>query len=277
MIAGPIAAFIAAPPTAFPEAAMPFVASDGADIHYAVEGAGPPVLLIHGFASNLEVNWVGTGWMALLLEYGRRVVAFDHRGHGLSTKLYDPALYHVDLLVEDAVRVLDAAGVEEADVIGYSMGSRVAACLVDRHPARVRSLVLGGMGSRLLRGGRGGEAIADALEAPSRDVVTDPYTRVFRIFAENTKSDLRALAACMRGLRAVITPEMLGRIAVPVQVAVGTTDDIAGSPYDLAAYIPEAEVLAIPDRDHNRAVGSRVFKDGVLAFWARHFGEGRGA
>ncbi|HVV93919.1 MAG TPA: alpha/beta hydrolase [Hyphomicrobiales bacterium] len=254
---------------------MPHVVSDGIDIRYVEEGAGDPVLLIHGFASNLEVNWVGTGWVSLLTGHGRRVVAFDHRGHGESTKLYDPDDYRVELLVEDAVRVLDAAGVERADVIGYSMGSRVASYLVDRHPERVGSLVLGGMGATLLRGGRGGEKIAQALEAPSREVVTDPYTRMFRVFAENTRSDLRALAACMRGLRAVITPEMLGRIAVPVLVAVGTEDDVAGSPYDLAAYIPDAEVLAIAGRDHNRAVGSRPFKDGVLEFWTRHSGEDR--
>jgi pimeloyl-ACP methyl ester carboxylesterase len=256
---------------------MPFTASNGVDIRYVEEGAGDPVLLIHGFASNLEVNWVGTGWVSLLVGHGRRVVAFDHRGHGQSTKLYDPDDYRVELMVEDAVRVLDAAGVERADVIGYSMGSRVGAYLVDRHPDRVRSIVFGGMGANLVRGGRGGAAIAAALEAPSRDAVTDANARMFRVFAENTKSDLRALAACMRGLRAVITPEMLGRIAVPVQVAVGTADDIAGSPYDLAAYIEGAEVLAIDGRDHNRAVGSRPFKDGVLAFWQRHFSEARRA
>jgi pimeloyl-ACP methyl ester carboxylesterase len=264
-----------AAPRGHPEPAMPHIASDGVDIHYIEEGAGDPVLLVHGFASNLEVNWVGTGWLSLLVGHGRRVIAYDHRGHGLSTKLYDPADYRVDLMVEDACRVLDAAGVARADILGYSMGSRVSACLIDRHPERVRSLVLGGMGASLLRGGRSGPAIAAALEAPSRDAVTDAHARVFRVFAENTRSDLRALAACMRGFGAVLTPDMLGRIAVPVQIAVGTTDDIAGSPYDLAAYIEEAEVLEIPGRDHNRAVGSRPFKDGVLDFWARHFGQGR--
>ena len=251
---------------------MPRFSSDGVNLHYIDEGAGPPVLLIHGFASSLAVNWVGTGWVKTLVDAGRRVIAFDHRGHGESDKPHDPALYHAPLLAEDARRVLDQVGVEAADVIGYSMGSRVSAYLVDSHPERVRSVVFGGMGARLLSEGQSTDVIVAALEAPSREAVADEYGLRFRVFAENTKSDLKALAACMRGFRAAITPQMLERIAVPALVAVGSDDDIAGSPYDLAPYLPHGQVLDIPGRDHNRAVGARPFKDGVLEFWARKVG-----
>jgi pimeloyl-ACP methyl ester carboxylesterase len=251
---------------------MPRVSSDGLELNYIDEGRGPPVLLIHGFASNLEVNWVGTGWVSTLVKAGRRVIAFDHRGHGQSDKPHDPALYRAPLLAEDAQRVLDEVGVEAADVIGYSMGSRVTAYLLDAHPDRVGSVVFGGMGARLLTEGRNSEVIAAALEAPSREAVASEYGLRFRVFAENTRSDRAALAACMRGFRASITPQMLEKIAVPVLVAVGTDDDIAGSPYDLAGYIPHAQVLEIPNRDHNRAVSARPFKDGVLAFWAGQVG-----
>jgi pimeloyl-ACP methyl ester carboxylesterase len=255
---------------------MPRFTSDGLELNYIDEGSGPPVLLIHGFASNLQVNWVGTGWVDTLVKAGRRVVAFDHRGHGESAKPHDPALYRASLLADDARRLLDHVGVERCDVIGYSMGSRVSAYLLDAHPERVGSAVFGGMGARLLTEGRNSEIIAAALEAPSREAVTSEYGLRFRVFAENTKSDRAALAACMRGFRATITPQMLEKIAVPVLIAVGTDDDIAGSPYDLAPYIPHAEVLDIPGRDHNRAVSARPFKDGVLAFWRQVGGMGRG-
>ena len=98
--------------------------------------------------------------------------------------------------------------------------------------------------------------------------MTDPTGYMFRAFAEQTKSDLRALAACMRGSRQTLERDEVGRIAVPVLVAVGTKDSIAGSPEELAALIPGAQALAIPDRDHMLAVGDRVFKAGVLKFLA---------
>jgi pimeloyl-ACP methyl ester carboxylesterase len=92
---------------------------------------------------------------------------------------------------------------------------------------------------------------------------------MFRAFAEQTKSDLRALAACMRGSRQTLSRSEAARIAVPVMVAVGENDPIAGSPEALAALIPGAKALVIPGRDHMLAVGDRVFKSGVVEFLAR--------
>src|SRR6516165_10010369 len=111
--------------------------------------------------------------------------------------------------------------------------------------------------------------IADALEAPSLADVVDPTAYMFRAFAEQTKSDLRALAACMRGSRQTLSRDQVGQIAVPLLVAVGDKDPIAGSPEPLAALIPGAQALAIPGRDHMLAVGDRVFKSAVLEFLSR--------
>ncbi len=99
--------------------------------------------------------------------------------------------------------------------------------------------------------------------------MSNPTARTFRAFAEQTKSDLAALAACIRGSRDPITREGLGQLRVPVLVAVGSTDVIGGSPHDLAALIPGAEALEITGRDHMRAVGDRVYKEGVAAFLKR--------
>jgi pimeloyl-ACP methyl ester carboxylesterase len=239
---------------------------DGVEIAFLDEGEGDPVVLVHGFASNKEVNWVATAWVSALTRAGRRVIALDDRGHGQSAKLYDPADYHSAIMAEDVRALLDHLDLPRADVIGYSMGARITAFLALAHPERVRSAVLGGLGSRLVEGVGLPDTIADALEGPSLAAVTDPTAYLFRAFAEQTKSDLRALAACLRGSRQMLSRDEVGRIAVPVLVAVGSKDLIAGSPQALADLIPAARALVIPDRDHMLAVGDKAFKAGVAAF-----------
>jgi len=236
------------------------------EIAYLDEGAGEPIVLVHGFASTKEINWVNPGWVAELRGAGRRVIALDNRGHGESSKLYDPAAYHSATMAEDVRALLDHLALERADVMGYSMGARITAFLAVNHPQRVRSAILGGLGIRLVEGVGLPETIAHALEARSPDDVSDPTGQMFRAFAEQTKSDLRALAACIRGSRQTLSRVQVGTIHAPVLVAVGAKDSVAGSPEALAALIPGARALAIPDRDHMLAVGDKVFKAGALEF-----------
>src|SRR5664279_3643051 len=221
---------------------MPIFHHGEVEIAYLDEGQNrpnaEPIVLVHGFASNKQVNWVHPGWVATLTRAGRRVIALDNRGHGASSKLYDPAAYHSAMMAQDVRALLDHLKIERADVMGYSMGARIAAFLAVNHPQRVRSLV----------------------------DVRDPTGRSFRSFAEQTQSDLQALAACMRGSRQTLPREQVAGIGVPVLVAVGTEDKVAGSAQELAALIPGARALDIPDRDHMLAVGDKMFKAGVLDF-----------
>jgi pimeloyl-ACP methyl ester carboxylesterase len=240
--------------------------SGGVEIAYELAGEGPPVLLIHGFASNGRVNWRDTGWIKTLVDAGRRAVVIDNRGHGESEKLYDPALYAAPLMAEDARRLLDHLKIERADVMGYSMGARIAAFLTIKHPTRVRSVIFAGLASRMITGVGGAEEIAQALEAPSSADVTTAGARAFRLFAEQTRSDLKALAACMRSARAKITAAELGRIAVPVLVVAGEKDDVAGEVAPLVAAIPGAKGVTLPGRSHMNAVGDKGYKTAVLAF-----------
>ena len=150
--------------------------------------------------------------------------------------------------------------------MGYSMGGRITAFLALNHPQRVRSAILGGIGMRLIDGGGLPPTIGNALEASSLADVTDPTGRTFRAFAEQTKSNLKALAACIRGSRQTLTREQVSSISVPMLIAVGTRDVVAGSAQALAALIPGARALAIPDRDHMLAVGDKVLKAAVLDF-----------
>jgi pimeloyl-ACP methyl ester carboxylesterase len=247
---------------------MPTFNSGGVTIAYETAGEGPPILLIHGFASTGRVNWWDTGWVKLLVDSGRMAVTFDHRGHGQSEKLSDSALYPAAEMAEDARRLLDHLGIPAADVMGYSMGARVAAFLAINHPQRVRRAVFAGLAQRMITGVGGAQAIALALEAPSRDGVTDPAARSFRIFAEQTKSDLAALAACIRSSREKITVEELAQIRVPVLVVAGGNDDVAGEVDPLVDAIPGARGITLPGRNHMNAVGDRGYKDAVLAFLA---------
>ena len=243
--------------------------SDGVTIAYIDEGAGNPILLIHGFASNSTVNWRNTNWIKTLNGAGFRVIAMDARGHGQSQKLYDPAKYGAPTMAEDARRLLDHLHIARTDVMGFSMGARIAAFLTLTYPERVRSVIFGGLGINMVRGVGAPEPIAAALEEPNAEDVKSDAARSFRVFAEQTKSDRHALAACIRSSRDKISPEQLAQIRCPVLIAVGTEDVIAGSGPQLAALIPGAELLQIMGRDHMKSVGDLSYKKGVLDFLAR--------
>lgn len=245
---------------------MPSFHNGSVEIAYLDEGEGDPIVLVHGFASSKNVNWVYPLWVSTLAKAGRRVIALDNRGHGDSSKLYDPEQYHIGIMADDVRALMDHLDIPRADMMGYSMGGRITGYIGQRHPERLRSAILGGIGMTMIEGGGPGENVATALEANSLEDVTDPMGRTFRAFADQTRSDHRALAACLRGSRRLMTREEAAAIAVPVLIAVGTTDEVAGSAQRLGEIIPGSQVLDIPNRDHMRAVGDRVYKDGVLAF-----------
>ena len=138
----------------------------------------------------------------------------------------------------------------------------------DRGKNAARRLRRQGLIPGVMYGGKG-ENVAVALEAPSLDDVSDPVGRTFRAFADQNRSDRRALAACLRGSRGLMSREQVAGINVPVLIAVGTTDEVAGSAQALGEIIPGSEVLDIPNRDHMRAVGDKVYKTGVAEFLSR--------
>jgi pimeloyl-ACP methyl ester carboxylesterase len=251
------------------EPMMPSFHNGAVEMAYLDEGEGAPIVLVHGFASTKNVNWVYPTWVSELKKNGRRVIAFDNRGHGDSAKLYDAQAYEIGTMAGDIGALMDHLGIERADVMGYSLGARMTAVLAQRQPQRLRSAIFGGIGVGLIEGGGPGENVASALEAPSLDDVTDPVGRTFRAFADQTRSDRLALAACLRGSRRLMTREQAAAIGVPVLIAVGTSDEIAGSAAALGKIIPGAEVLDIPNRDHMRAVGDKIYKTGVMEFLSR--------
>jgi pimeloyl-ACP methyl ester carboxylesterase len=248
---------------------MPSFHNGAVEIAFLDEGEGDPILLVHGFASSKNVNWVYPTWVSELKKNGRRVIALDNRGHGDSSKFYDPEQYHIPTMAADVTALMDHLNIERADIMGYSLGARMTAWLGLHQPQRLRSAILGGIGIGLIEGGGPGENVAEALEATSLEDVTDPVGRTFRAFADQTHSDRRALAACLRGSRRLMTIDEAAGISVPVLIAVGTADEIAGSAEALGKIIPGSQVLDIPNRDHMRAVGDKVYKAAVLDFLSR--------
>lgn len=248
---------------------------DGFTLAYADwrDDAAPdaePVLLIHGFASSMQYNWIAPGWIETLLDAGYRPIAFDHRGHGASTKSYDPADYSPDRMAGDAAALLSHLSLRQAHVMGYSMGARVSAFLARSRPDLVATLILGGLGIGLVDGVGDWDPIAEALVAPNPDAITHARGKVFRAFAEQTRSDRLALAACISTSRVLLSRDEVARIGQPTLIAVGTKDDIAGSPQELAALMRQAQAFDVAGRDHMLSVGDRSFKAATIAFLRGH-------
>lgn len=244
-----------------------FASFDGTELAYEVEGEGAPVVLLHGFAADGAGNWVAPGVVKALVEAGRQAIRLDARGHGDSDKPHDPSAYADDAMVRDVRALLDHLGITRCDVVGYSMGSMITSRLATVEP-RVRSIVLGGVGSGLARPRPEGArlAIADALEADDPDAIADPTAKGFRRFADSTGADRLALAAIQRSSRFTDEPA-LGSISAPTLVLTGDQDTLVGKPEDLAELIPGAK-FRILKGDHLGVVRDPDFPRAIVDFLA---------
>jgi pimeloyl-ACP methyl ester carboxylesterase len=146
------------------------------------------------------------------------------------------------------------------------MGARLTALLAIAHPERVGRIVLGGLAENIVRGLENAEAVAEGLMARDPAEIADPQARAFRLFADQTASDRRALAACMTAQGRLIPREQLARIVCPTLVVAGERDEIAGRVEPLVAALPNARGVVLPRRDHMKAVGDPQFKAVVREF-----------
>jgi pimeloyl-ACP methyl ester carboxylesterase len=245
---------------------MAFFDSAGVQIHYEEYGSGDPVVLVHGFASNAQHNWGSTGWFELLKPHFR-VVALDCRGHGQSGKPHDAAAYSDPAMEDDVIRLMDHLHIQRALLVGYSMGGRISMGLLVNHPERLRGVVLGGIGGGAqMRDPARQKAISDALLADDDSQVAAELPKQFRMFAKSVGNDLKALAACMLAQREAVGPAELGRIKLPVLLAIGSKDDLVGSARPLKDAIPGAKLVEIEGRDHIAAPGDKRYQAAVLEF-----------
>ncbi|ENN93600.1 alpha/beta fold hydrolase [Bartonella bovis] len=247
-----------------------FFEHDGLRFAYREEGKGIPILLIHGFGSSAWVNWYATGWFRSLVEAGYRVIALDNRGHGDSVKSYDSLFYTPQAMASDAVKLLQYLELPKAHIMGYSMGARISAFMALLYPTYVHSVIFGGLGIGMVTGGGDWKPVAEALLAEDSSTITNARGLMFRKFVDQTKSDRRALAACITTSAQKLTESDVQKIKQPALVAVGSLDDISGAAEPLIALLPHGEALHIPGRDHMLAVGDQVYKKGVIDFLSRY-------
>jgi pimeloyl-ACP methyl ester carboxylesterase len=248
-----------------------FSALDGTEIAYYEWGSAgqlPPMVLHHGFISNTKVNWVGTGIVNALTSAGRQVIALDARGHGASGKPHDPALYGEEKMAQDLRQLFDAIGAAQVDLVGYSMGA-IVALIVASQDARVRRLVVGGVGAGVVEHG-GMEtpqlpttAIAAALRAPDASTILDPVAKSFRTFADRVGGDREALAA--QAAAAHPAHIAFDQITVPTLVIAAGNDPLAARPEVLAAAMPTARTLILPG-DHLGLVTTSRFAAALVDF-----------
>ncbi|GAA4887792.1 alpha/beta fold hydrolase [Streptomonospora salina] len=218
------------------------------------DASGVPVLLVHGFGSDYRLNWESTGWTRAL--EGLPVFGCDLRGHGGSGKPHDPAAYSLDAFVGDLEALLDALGMARADVVGYSLGARLAWELAVRRPQRVRRAVLAGFGPR--------DAFAGAdLDDPESD--TSPFGQVYRAAAALPGGDAAALAACARGQAARPFSAAPAPAGIPALLLAGERDEFADGAEDLARAVG-GTALRAPGRDHRTAVAARRLKNAAVDF-----------
>ena len=252
------------------DAAQPSFAQtgDGQRIAYERTEGGHPVLLVHGFATTGALTWEATGWVRALGEAGRGAIVVDLRGHGQSSGPHDGAAYSPTILAGDLLAVLDAEGLDEVDVIGYSMGSYASLALAQAAPRRVRRLVVGGIGTDEQFARWGVDVVRSALLQPGdtwADLADSPIGPLLASLRQAPGLDREALAACVTGMAShpldLTSP-------VPTLLVVGEADPVTQG-RDEAARMLGAELVVIPKRNHVTTLSARAFKQAALPFLER--------
>jgi pimeloyl-ACP methyl ester carboxylesterase len=243
-------------------------------LHHEVTGEGHPIVLVHGWGLGSQRNWVETGWVDALAAV-RRVVMLDVRGHGRSEKPLESAAYTYGAMGADVIQVLDDLGIEEADYLGYSMGAFMGAALLGSHPARFRSMVLGGIGDETPASEAACDGIAAALRADDPSSIVDPVGRAYRAFVDvDPTSDREALAVAALTMWPDGHPLDLAGAAgasadVPVLVVNGGNDHpyVDAAPRFVSA-LRDARYVVLPGADHVTALSDPGFRSAVLTFLA---------
>jgi pimeloyl-ACP methyl ester carboxylesterase len=249
-----------------------FVDSDNLKIYYETGGEGDPVILVHGWGSSINHNWVNTGWFETL-KARRRVVSLDVRGHGESDKPHDQAIYSYARMSRDVLHVMDHLGIAKADFMGYSMGSFMGVSLLGHARERFSSMILGGIGDETDQSLAALPKIVAGLRAKEGSQITDPVSSGYRAYARADKrNDLEALALSALQMWPEGFPLQLGGagladVDIPILIVNGANDHpYIDTVHRLVSAIPGARLVVIPDRDHLGVVTDPRFKEEALAF-----------
>lgn len=259
-------------PSPPPLAPSGFIDSDGLKIHYESFGEGDPIILVHGWGVGLEFNWVATGWVEAL-QSKRQVIALDVRGHGDSDKPHQQDLYSYSVMARDVLSLMDHFGIGRADLMGYSLGAFSGVHLLGHHQERFNSMILAGIGDETEESAAEAFVIADALRAASPSDITNPDGLFWRTFVDlDPRNDLEALALAAlqmwpEGFPIELGGPGLSEVDIPVLIVNGAVDfPYVETDQNLAAAIPGAKLVTIPDRDHLTVLFDPLFIEEVLSF-----------
>ncbi|MGH6860817.1 MAG: alpha/beta fold hydrolase [Phyllobacterium sp.] len=257
--------------------------SDGVDIRYISEGAGEPVVLIHGYTTNTEEQWIETGVFDKLARH-YKVYALDARGHGKSGKPHDRQSYGPQM-GQDIVRLLDHLKIDKADIIGYSMGAHIVAQLLTTDEDRFKTAVLGGSSGRRdwtaqdqkrvdIESAEMDEGLlkSQIVRLWPKDKAPPTEEEIRLRSAESLKGeDNKALAAVRRSNPdQVVTAEQMSRIKVPVLGIVGTNDPYLADFEELKKAMPQLELVTVKDASHGTTPGNPRFEQAIESFLAQH-------
>lgn len=240
-------------------------APDGVRLAWHEMGEGRPVVLIHGYISSADMNWIRFGHAAKVAARGFRVIMPDLRAHGQSDAPHDPALYPADVLADDGFALLRHLGLTDYDLGGYSLGARTAMRMLARGAAPRRA-ILSGMGLEgLLHTSRRVGHFEHVLTNLGSFRPGTPEGNV-QGFIKSTKGDPVALLRVLNTF--TDTPESVIRVIdTPILVLCGEEDDDNGSAAALATALPSGRLQLIPG-GHMSAVVKPELGEALAAFLA---------
>jgi pimeloyl-ACP methyl ester carboxylesterase len=245
--------------------------SAGVNIRYVDEGAGQPIILLHGFTWNIEINWIDTGIFAELTKT-HRVIAFDSRGHGKSDKPHDRSQYGREM-GQDIIRLMDHLKLPKAHIMGYSMGAQITAQQVTKNPERFLSVILGGSTGRIGWSDED-QKVANVLSAelesqgpvaslvlavwptnqPKPSAGADEVKTISAKLLEG--NDPKALAAMVRSRPdQVVRLAEMAAINAPTLGIVGTLDPAKKRFEELKAALPQMKLVLIEGAPHPSSSG----------------------
>ena len=236
---------------------------DGAELAVHRLGAGRPVLLLHGLFSSADMNWVRFGHAAKLADAGFEAIMPDLRAHGESSAPHEREAYPPGVLVRDTMALVEALGLEDYDLVGFSLGARTAARAVIEG-LRPRRLVLSGMGLEGLAGwNRRAAFFIDAIDRFDEIGRGDPAFMAVS-FMKTMKVDRVAARLLLQAVDDT-APEELARITMSTLVLCGDKDDDNGSATRLAEALSDARHVTIPGT-HMSSVTEGALGDALVEF-----------
>jgi pimeloyl-ACP methyl ester carboxylesterase len=263
---------------------MPFFDNEGVKIYYEIEGEGPPLIMIHGFAANIEANWKTTNWVDVL-KNDYKLILVDCRGHGKSDKPKDATQYG-EKMNEDIVKLLDHLSIEKANFFGYSMGARITTDILLQKQERFISAIIGGFplcfprkGTRLIVKVMMKKWIKSLKKADLDDIKNKAALRFRKAileFADSQLQDPEALVYVLEGdlqrpdgllPTSPKRKEALKKVKVPVINVFGAEDSILKRSKSTGIQlVPDSCYFQIEGKDHITVVSDPKFHMMVKAF-----------